>query len=88
MSENVVPIRSSLISARPKGEPSAELIELMERLLGDARSGHLQAIAYTGVTDERSIDTNWCGHSDIHDVAAGISILGHRFHSAANWDGD
>lgn len=72
----VIGIREDSIFSH--GEPSAELVRLLTQLLADAESGSLRAISYVGITNERAINTNWCGHCDKHDMIAGVGMLSHR----------
>lgn len=83
----VTPLFEGSVAGRPKGEPNDELVALLEQLVEDARSGQLQAIAYTGVTDMRALNTNWCGICDQHDMIAGVHVLSHRLLTACDFDG-
>lgn len=59
------------------GGVAEDVIAELERMLADARSGFLRAIATVEVT-VRAINTGWAGHCDLHQMIAGVSILNYR----------
>ncbi len=79
MTENVIALPGNTVPL-PTGEPYGELVEMLEGLLGDARSGRLVAFAYASVKrDLLSIGTAWLepgNHS--FPLMAAVSVLQHR----------
>lgn len=64
-------------------KPSADTIEDLERLLADARSGHLVGIAYATVNRDGSQGTGWSGIAGTrHTVGTAIMMLFHRYSAA------
>ncbi len=77
----VVPMRLDGVIPATVMKPDQELIEKLEALLADARSGHLRALGYTMINRDRAIGTGWAGNCDEHDMTAGVNILQFRFMS-------
>jgi hypothetical protein len=64
------------------GEPNADVIEDLERLLSEARSGELEAVAYCTVR-KGIIGTGWVGGSGTRgSISSAILMLGHRYADA------
>ena len=64
------------------GEPNQDMIDDLDRMLGEAKSGELQAIAYCTVRDGHK-STGWVGNSGTSDsIAAAIAMLSHRYADA------
>jgi hypothetical protein len=65
------------------GEPSADLIETVERLLEMAKSGHLRAIAYATVRENDVIGTGWDGVAGTrYSMGSAIMMLQGRYSEA------
>ena len=73
---SVVPFGNSILP----GEPNLELVETLQFLLDDAKSGRLRAIAYAVVREGNHLATGWDG-SDGTRNALGMTImlLQHRY---------
>ena len=70
------------------GEPNADMITDLERMLEEAKSGELQAIAYCTVREGHK-GTGWVGNSGTRDsIAAAIAMLSHRYADALLHLGD
>lgn len=77
MAGEVVQLREG--TALP-GQPDEALVALLERLLEDARSGDLRAIAYATVRAGGAVGTGWDGGRGTRDpLSTAISILGVRY---------
>ncbi|MEJ8571230.1 hypothetical protein [Microbaculum marinum] len=62
------------------GEPDADVIEDLERLLAQARRGSLTGFAYAAIHLDGTKATGWSGVAGTRDpLAAGISILQARY---------
>lgn len=68
------------------GEPQADVIDALEGLLADARSGLLVGFAYLAVDARATVATGWHGRADRHDMIAGSSLLQHRILVALDED--
>ena len=72
---NITPFRDSIIP----GHPVPDVVADLERLLADAKSGRLRAIAYATVAPPLK-GTGWSGDNGTSDaVAAAITMLAHRY---------
>jgi hypothetical protein len=70
------------------GEPSAELVETLEYLLKDAKSGELVALGYATVRNGKVKGTGWDGMAGTRDtLGSAINMLHHRY-TKALLDGD
>ena len=65
----IVPIRSGGVVPEIVMPPNEELIASLERMLEDAKSGHLRALVYALVDRNRAIHHGWTGKADHHDMA-------------------
>jgi hypothetical protein len=64
-------------------EPYAGVVETLERLLADAKSGNLRAIAYAVVRTQNVQATGWDGAAGTrHPMSGAIMILAHRYAEA------
>jgi hypothetical protein len=62
------------------GEANDELVLVLEKLLAQARSGHLRGLAYATHFDSGATGTGWVESDDsLHPVAAAIMTLNHRY---------
>lgn len=67
----------------PAGEPNPDIVETLEQLLADAKSGDLRAIAYATCRIGNVTGTGWEGSDGTRNpIAAAIMILGHRYAEA------
>lgn len=65
---------------RLPGAPSKQVIEDIERLLEQARSGKLIGFAYAGTHDDGSQVTGWSGEAGTrHPVGTAIMMPHHRY---------
>lgn len=83
---NVVPTRPDGVISATVMEPDADLIEKLESMLVDAKSGQLRAAGYTLIDRDRAICTGWIGHADHHDMYAGVNQLAFRYMLAGDSD--
>ena len=61
-----------------------ELVEILERLLHDARDGRLKAAAYVGTFVDGRTRTGWTNTTDTDNaIGAGILTLGFRYGRAS-----
>lgn len=67
---SVVPFKDSI----PPGEPNLDMVEELERLLSEARSGELRGIAYATFKMGGSTGTGWSG-SDGSRLPLGAAIM-------------
>lgn len=72
MSDNIKAITA-------KKEPNQQLIERLEILLDQAKSGELQSVAYSGICLDGSRIRAWWNNDDTFAMAGGIQILLHEF---------
>jgi hypothetical protein len=73
---NVIKLGSDVL----QGEPSAELIETIERLLEMAKSGHLRAIAYATIRECDVVGTGWDGTAGTrYSLGSAIMMLQSRY---------
>lgn len=79
---SVVPLRPDGVIPNQVAKPDEELIETLETILTDARSGQLRAFAYVLIDRDRGITTGWNGHADDHDMTAGVNLLAFRYMKA------
>ena len=64
------------------GEPNSDIIDELERLLDQARSGDLDAIAYCTVR-KGCAGTGWVGGSGMrYPIGAAVMMLHHRYGEA------
>ncbi len=64
------------------GEPNQDIIDELERLLSEAMSGQLEAIAYSTVR-QGAIGTGWAGGSGTRgNISSAILMLSYRYASA------
>lgn len=64
-------------------EVQVELVERLESLLEDARSGRLLALAYAGVARNEMIKTSWAGDVQRSMIGYAIAKLQQEYFSAA-----
>lgn len=65
------------------GEPFGDLVTDLERLLADAKSGELRALAYAAIRKNEEIGTGWTGdHGTRNPLGLGILLLHHRYAEA------
>lgn len=63
-------------------EPDEEIIATLEKLLEDARSGELRAIAYGTIRRNSVVGTGWAGVAGTRfPLGAVIGMLSTRYHS-------
>lgn len=74
-----------------KVAPDAKLVANLERFLEKAKTGKMIAMAIVVIDDEECIQTvwNWNENAEpqIHNLAAGIARLSHRYQDEAYDDG-
>lgn len=85
---SVVSIKAGRIVPQCVAEPNEELIQKLEGMLVEARSGQLRAIGCVEVDASRAISTDWAGQCDSHDMTAGVAILQHRYLTNMRLDED
>lgn len=69
--------------ATPPGEMNEDLVDLLEELLTDAKSGHLRGLAYASTNVDGTNGTGWIGSDGARDpLATSIMILNHRYAEA------
>lgn len=61
----------------PNAEPVTEVVDLLERLLNEARSGELHSIAFAALYRNNETQTSWATGPDLlsHFILAGIVML-------------
>lgn len=68
---------------RTPGQPSKNIIETLESLLDEARSGSLIGIAYATVRENGAQGTGWEGESGSrHTLGTAMMMLQHRYTEA------
>lgn len=60
------------------GEADPDIIDLMEEMLEDAKSGQLRGIAFATVRMGNVLGSGWVG-SDRDSMATSVMLLHHRF---------
>lgn len=60
------------------GQPVADVVEFLEELLKDARSGAITGIGAFWVGPAESLHTRWSGIADSNDLVSGATLLQHR----------
>ena len=61
--------------AGPDPEPRENLIELLESLLEQAKSGRLQSLVGVGITADNAIKTVYCPNQQIYTELGGLQVL-------------
>lgn len=61
------------------GEPRPDLIELLESLLEDARSGLLQSMVATGFHSDGNRMAIWAGSDNVYEMMGAIHWLSHEY---------
>lgn len=65
---------------RVPGAPSTGIIEDLERLLSEARSGRLVGLAYATANEDGKQGTGWAGEAGSrHPLGTAIMMLNHRY---------
>ena len=59
----------------PEPEPRENLIELLESLLEQAKSGRLQSLVGVGITADNAIKTVYCPNQQIYTELGGLQVL-------------
>ncbi|MBS7703307.1 hypothetical protein [Chelatococcus asaccharovorans] len=78
---DIVPIRG--MEVRPAGEPDPEMVQILEKLLAQARRGEIAAIGYAVVAPNTEIATGWLGLSGTRYTLGGaIGMLELRYRHA------
>ena len=75
----------SIHGGRAPGEPSVQIVETLERLLADAKSGELIGLGYATVLRTKAIGTGWDGEAAEglrYTLGSAIHLLDHRYVSA------
>ena len=76
---NVLAFRDSI----PPGQPNQDLIDTLERLLAEAKSGDLRALAIATVREGNITGTGWDGSDGTrHPLSSAIMMLHSRYASA------
>ena len=65
--------------AGPDPEPRENLIELLESLLEQAKSGRLQSLVGVGITADNAIKTVYCPNQQIYTELGGLQVLIQRY---------
>jgi hypothetical protein len=82
---SVVPFGDSILP----GEANPALVAELERLLSEARSGDLRAIAYGSVRAGNVLGTGWVGSDGTRNPVATVILMLHsRYASALLSNGD
>jgi hypothetical protein len=76
--EKIVPIRPSVGADVGSTEPNVEVIETLTRMLSEAMSGKLRAIAWVCVDDLGWQRYSWAGSCKISSIITGVARLQHR----------
>lgn len=72
----VVPFSGSIVP----GEPDPDIIEVVEDLLDEAKSGKLRGIAFGAVKTGNALSTGWVGSDGTRDsLSTSVTLLHHRF---------
>lgn len=64
--------------AVPENEPVPGAIELLERLLAQAKSGELRAVAVAVCVGHRRVITDWHSNNEYFTLIGGVGWLHHR----------
>ncbi len=71
------------------GQPHQDLVEDLERLLDDAKSGHLRGLAYATVMVDNSKGTGWVGADGTRDgIGLAVGLLQYRYMQSIYEDGE
>lgn len=70
------------------GDPDADVVEKLEWLLAEAKSGNLRGLVYGAVSQERSLIFGYTGRTESHCM---VAVAAKAFHNvmdadAADWD--
>jgi hypothetical protein len=77
MSDNVVALPGVNLPSAPV---NSEVVAMLERWLGDAKSGKLRAVALCGIMADEFRATSWCkSTADENNLAAAIAALNWRY---------
>jgi len=67
----------------PPGQPNPDMVETIERLLEDAKSGELRGFAYAAFKNGCLTVTGWEGSDGSrHPLSSAIAMLQHRYTAA------
>lgn len=76
-----------LTNAGPILEPDKEIVELLERLLGEAKAGDIKGFGFFLVNGVDTVSTGWkSGCAPINGMVAGAARLNFRVCRAAHSD--
>ena len=65
------------------GEPDTDLIETLERLLEDAKSGNIRALAYATVCESEVLGSGWTGVAGTrYHLGSSVLMLQSRYASS------
>lgn len=71
---------ATIHGGRVPGQPSEAIIETLESLLVEARSGRLIGVAYATCCDDGKQGTGWDGEAGSrHPLGTAIMMLHHRY---------
>lgn len=74
---------STIHGGRAPDEPSADIVNELERLLDEAKSGRLIGIAYATYSQQGVQGTGWSGEAGTrHPLGTAIMMLSHRYSTA------
>jgi len=85
MAENVT-VFPGLSAPAGHHEVDQELVERLESLLEDAKTGVLVSLAYAGVANHELIKTSWVGRCNRGLTGYAIAKLHHEFFTACEDD--
>lgn len=80
---NIVNLHGEPIDPPAIGDPNLDLIVELESLLGRARAGEIQAVAWAYSTQDGTVGTGWRGAKGTrHFISTALLILQHRYSEA------
>lgn len=75
----IVPISAATALKGVHGEPCQDVVERLEELLADARSGFIRGFAYAAVTIDNGIIINWAGDASCWVLMGAVAKLQHDY---------
>ena len=67
-----------------KNKPNTDMIEALEKVLVEAKSGNLRSLGVIYVTKERNVLTKSCNVDAKHELIAGCAYLQHDIIAATD----
>ncbi len=86
MTDNVVALNHA--ASFDYGKPDSEVVEKLEWLLAEARTGNIRGLVYGAVSVERSLIHGYSGQAESHCMVAVASKLFHQIMAAdaSGWE--